>query len=81
MEIMRAKSKKGILLTLAVIVLVVLMVAELVAYVYLNASYQALDALGSSAAGTLQNRRNAQQQHGCLPAHEPLQRAQRAGRL
>ena len=52
MEIMRAESKKGILLTLAVIVLVVLMVAELVAYVYLNASYQALDALGSSAAGS-----------------------------
>ena len=52
MAIGRGKSKKGILLTLAVVVLVVLMVAELVAYVYLNINYQTLDALGSGAAGS-----------------------------
>jgi hypothetical protein len=52
MEIGIKKSKRGILLTLAVVVLVVLMVAELVTYVYLNINYQTLDALGNGVSGS-----------------------------
>ena len=52
MAIGRDRSGKGIMSTLAVVVLVVLMVAELTTYVYLNMNYQTLDALGSGAAGS-----------------------------
>ncbi|MGA2799904.1 MAG: LamG-like jellyroll fold domain-containing protein [Candidatus Micrarchaeaceae archaeon] len=52
MALIKSKQKKGILLTLAVIVLVVLMVAEIMTYVYLNINYQTIDALGNGAAGS-----------------------------
>ena len=42
-----AKSSKGILLTLSTIVLVVLILAELVTYVYLNINYENLSSFGS----------------------------------
>ncbi len=48
----KRRSNKGILLTLVVIVLVVLMVAEIVTFVYLNINYETLDTLGSGAGGS-----------------------------
>ncbi len=41
------RYKKGILLTLATIVLLVLMVAELITYVYLSISYQTVSSVGT----------------------------------
>jgi len=46
---MRNKNTKGILLTLATIVLVVLMLGELITYVYLNINYENISSFGNVA--------------------------------
>jgi hypothetical protein len=46
-----AKSRKGILLTLVTVVLLVLMTAELITYVYLNINNETVSSFGSLAAG------------------------------
>ena len=74
MAIGRDRSGKGIVLTLAVVVLVVLMVAELTTYVYLNMNYQTLDALGSGAAGSYRvvGALNSTLRHSCAQAYTAL---------
>jgi hypothetical protein len=49
MEMM--KSRKGILLTLVTVILVVLMLAELVTYVYTNINYETVDSFNNVANG------------------------------
>ena len=51
MMVKRAKNRKGILLTLATVILFVLMFAELVSYVMLNINYNALVSSSASVAG------------------------------
>jgi hypothetical protein len=45
------KSRKGILLTLVTVILVVLMLAELVTYVYTNINYETVDSFNNVANG------------------------------
>ncbi|MDE1870794.1 MAG: hypothetical protein KGI06_00965 [Candidatus Micrarchaeota archaeon] len=47
-----ARSRKGILLTLVTIVLLVLMIAELITYVYLKISYENISSFGEVAMGS-----------------------------
>jgi hypothetical protein len=46
-----ARNRKGILLTLVTIVLLVLMIAELITYVYLTIDYETVSSFGSVSAG------------------------------
>jgi len=45
------RSNKGILLTLVTIVLLILMIAELITYVYLTVNYETVSSFGSVSAG------------------------------
>ncbi|MGI0100227.1 MAG: LamG-like jellyroll fold domain-containing protein [Candidatus Micrarchaeaceae archaeon] len=52
MALTRMKSNKGVLLTLLTIVLLVLMIAELITYVYLNIGYDTVSSSGEVAASS-----------------------------